>query len=95
MTEPKEHCEHERICYIFRKGSIVALYDGTPCMRNHEGCKTCEYDTRPHPAQPAQQRIDVLTEVREELLSSDEIRGDCMRDAMRVVDALLREGERG
>lgn len=45
QQEP-EHCGKEGVCIRFRTGSIVACRDGTPCMRNHEGCKSCENDTR-------------------------------------------------
>ena len=50
MTEQQEpeHCGHEKVCILFRTGSIVACNDGTPCMRNSGGCKTCECDTRQH-----------------------------------------------
>ena len=47
MTPPaQQHCDHEYICVLFRYGSQIAKRDGTPCMRNHYGCKTCEHDTR-------------------------------------------------
>lgn len=48
MTEAPapEHCDHECVCGYFHKESAVAHRDGTPCMRNHEGCKSCVFDSR-------------------------------------------------
>jgi hypothetical protein len=42
-----QHCDHEEICRFFFHDSKVAHRDGTSCMRNHEGCAKCTYDTRP------------------------------------------------
>jgi hypothetical protein len=41
-----EHCGYEEICRFFLHDSKIAVHDGTPCMRNHEGCVKCTYDSR-------------------------------------------------
>ena len=46
-TPAPEHCDHEEICRFFFHDSKVAYIDGTRCMRNHEGCAKCTYDSRP------------------------------------------------
>ncbi len=43
---PDPHCSKEKTCLDFRNESVVAFHDGTPCMRNHDGCKLCGEDTR-------------------------------------------------
>jgi hypothetical protein len=48
MTE-QLHCNHEKICRFFLHDSKVAVHDGTPCMRNHDGCARCSYDSRNPP----------------------------------------------
>jgi len=49
MTEQQKHCDHEEICRFFFRDSKIAVRDGTPCMRNHEGCAKCVYDSRIRP----------------------------------------------
>jgi len=44
-----QHCDHEEICKFFFHDSKVAFRDETGCMRNHEGCAKCTYDSRSHP----------------------------------------------
>ena len=48
--QPQQHCMSEIVCYRFMQQSPVAYNDKTPCMRNHAGCKPCEFDTRSRPA---------------------------------------------
>jgi hypothetical protein len=48
MTTGQPHCDHECVCTIFERGSIIATRYGTRCMRNQDGCKPCEHDTRTH-----------------------------------------------
>lgn len=45
---PQEHCGHECVCPVYQRNSEIAALDGFNCKRNHEGCKTCEHDTRTH-----------------------------------------------
>jgi len=40
------HCNHECVCLDFRHESEIAFKNHTPCMRNHDGCKSCKNDTR-------------------------------------------------
>ena len=44
MTE--QHCDHEEYCGLFYYDSKLAYNDGTRCMRNHDGCAKCSYDSR-------------------------------------------------
>jgi len=46
MTEHTQHCDHEEFCRFFFHDSKIAVHDGTPCMRNHDGCAKCSYDSR-------------------------------------------------
>ena len=47
MTE-HPHCDHEEYCGLFYYDSKLAYNDGTRCMRNHDGCAKCSYDSRTH-----------------------------------------------
>ena len=44
MTEHR--CDHEEFCRFFFPDSKLAFHDGTRCMRNHDGCAKCSYDSR-------------------------------------------------
>ena len=45
-----QHCDHEMICRLFRLDSRIAYNDGTPCMKNHDGCQKCTHDSRQNKA---------------------------------------------
>jgi len=48
----REHCEHEKVCYLFRTASRMAWINESPCMLN-QPCKICDDDTRTRPHPPA------------------------------------------
>lgn len=82
------HCDHEKVCFLFRYGSIVAFHDGTPCMRNSNGCKPCEHDTRIEPQLPRPQCEECIYQKQ----SADHDRAirnatlDELLDAFRISD---------
>ena len=46
----EQHCDYEAFCRFFFHDSKIAYLYGTRCMRNHDGCAKCFYDSRTHSA---------------------------------------------
>ena len=84
MTEPKRYALTDDLSHI----TVLDWVEGLGDVSTHYEVKFFRAFEAAKREMIADARNATLEEVYEAMITSDEIRGDCMRDAIRVVNSL-------